>query len=174
MRSSHQAGSPANLTSGGTSSPPWSRIRDGRAPRRRRHSWRHSLRRRICTRPDNDDAPLDPYTRSLCSSGLVSDADQDAGFMTAPSGVTPCVANRHKAISNLRANVTTITFRMQRPVRLMRSRNHLTWAGTGWYRWQSQANLSSWFAGGHCQPCRYPVYALPTPPLLYGVAVSPA
>jgi hypothetical protein len=54
----------------------------------------HSLRRRICTRPDNDDAPLDPYTRSLCSSGLVSDADQDAGFMTAPSGTTPCVANR--------------------------------------------------------------------------------
>src|ERR1700730_7298207 len=53
----------------------------------------HSLRRRICTRPDNDDAPLDPYTRSLCSSGLVSDADQDAGFMTAPSGTTPCMTS---------------------------------------------------------------------------------
>jgi hypothetical protein len=67
-------------------------------------------------------------------SGFVSGADQDAGFMTAPSGTSPCVANRHKAISNLRASATTITFRMRRPVPLMRSRNHLTWAESGWCR----------------------------------------
>jgi hypothetical protein len=29
---------------------------------------------------------------------------------------------------------------VRRPVRLMRSRNHLTWAESGWYRCQSQAN----------------------------------
>ena len=51
------AGSPANLTSGGIAFPPRSRIRDGGAPRRRHHS----LRRCISTRPDNDDAPLNPY-----------------------------------------------------------------------------------------------------------------
>src|SRR5437763_829582 len=45
------AGSPANLTSGGIAFPPRSRIRDGGAPRRRHHS----LRRCISTRPDNDD-----------------------------------------------------------------------------------------------------------------------
>ena len=47
---------PANLTSGGTASPPLSRIRDGRAPGGRHHS----IRRRECTGPDNGDAPLDP------------------------------------------------------------------------------------------------------------------
>jgi hypothetical protein len=46
---------------------------------------------------------------------------QDAGFMTAPSGTTPWVANRHKAINSFRASATTITLRMRRPVPLMRS-----------------------------------------------------
>ena len=55
--SSHQRRFPANLTSGGIAFPPRSRIRDGGAPRRRHHS----LRRCISTRPDNDDAPLNPY-----------------------------------------------------------------------------------------------------------------
>jgi hypothetical protein len=51
---------PANLTSGGTLSPPRSRIRDGRAPGERHHSMRRHLR----TRPDNGDAPLDPWARA--------------------------------------------------------------------------------------------------------------
>ena len=51
---------PANLTSGGTPSPPRSRIRDRRAPGERHHSMRRHLR----TRPDNGDAPLDPWARA--------------------------------------------------------------------------------------------------------------
>jgi hypothetical protein len=51
---------PANLTSGGTLSPPRSRIRDRRAPGERHHSMRRHLR----TRPDNGDAPLDPWARA--------------------------------------------------------------------------------------------------------------
>ena len=37
--------------------------------------------------------------------------------MTAPSGTTPLVANRHSAISSLRASATTMTFRMRVPLR---------------------------------------------------------
>jgi len=51
---------PANLTSGGTLSPPRSRIRDGRAPGERHHS----IRRHARARPDNGDAPLDPWARA--------------------------------------------------------------------------------------------------------------
>jgi hypothetical protein len=51
---------PANLTSGGTASPPRSRIRDRRAPGERHHSVRRPLR----ARPDNGDAPLDPGARA--------------------------------------------------------------------------------------------------------------
>ena len=52
--------------------------------------------------------------------------DQPAGFTIAPSGTTPCVANRHKAIRSRRAIATTITLRMRRPVPPTRSRNQLT------------------------------------------------
>jgi hypothetical protein len=51
---------PANLTSGGTESPPRSLIRDGRAPGGRHHS----LRRCEGTRPNNGDAPLDSCARA--------------------------------------------------------------------------------------------------------------
>ncbi len=119
---------PANLTSGGTMSPPLSRIRDGRAPGGRHHS----LRRRACTRPDNGDAPLDSAPELPCSPGSIFGVAQGAGFMTAPPGTTPCVANRHKAISSFRASATTITLRMRAPVPLTRSRNQLTSAEPGW------------------------------------------
>jgi hypothetical protein len=52
--------------------------------------------------------------------------------MTAPSGTTPWVANRHKAISSLGARATTITLRMRLPVPQTRSRNQHTWAEPGW------------------------------------------
>ena len=52
--------------------------------------------------------------------------------MTAPPGTTPCVANRHKAISSFRASATTITLRMRAPVPLTRSRNQLTSTEPGW------------------------------------------
>jgi hypothetical protein len=51
------------------------------------------------------------------SPGLTSEVDHHAGFMTAPSGTTPWVANRHNAIRSRRAIVTTITLRMRRPFR---------------------------------------------------------
>src|SRR5271166_5189119 len=57
---------PANLTSGGTESPPRSRIRDGRAPGGRRLS----LRRCEGTRPDNGDAPSDSCARAVVRLGL--------------------------------------------------------------------------------------------------------
>src|SRR5580704_3035916 len=38
------------------------------------------------------------------------------GFITAPSGITPSMTNRHRAISSLRARATTITLRIRRPV----------------------------------------------------------
>jgi hypothetical protein len=64
--------------------------------------------------------------RCFRSEGSTSEADQHAGFMTAPSGTTPWVANRHKAIRSRRAIATTITLRMRRPVPAVRSRNQLT------------------------------------------------
>ena len=51
--------------------------------------------------------------------------------MTAPSGTTPWVANRHRAISSFRANAITITLRMRAPMPLTRSRNQPTWAEPG-------------------------------------------
>jgi hypothetical protein len=57
---------PANLTSGGTESPPRSRIRDGRAPEGRHHS----LRRCEGIRPDNGDTPLDPSAPVAARLGL--------------------------------------------------------------------------------------------------------
>jgi hypothetical protein len=38
--------------------------------------------------------------------------------MTAPSGTTPWVANRHKPINSFRASATTTTLRTRRPVLL--------------------------------------------------------
>jgi hypothetical protein len=66
-------------------SPPLSRIRDGRAPGGRHHS----KRRHSCARPDNGDAPLDPCARAAVQLRLNFQADQEAGFITAPSGITP-------------------------------------------------------------------------------------
>jgi hypothetical protein len=60
------------------------------------------------------------------SLGETSEAAQHAWFTTAPSGTTPWVAYRHKAIRSRRAIATTITLRMRRPVPLTRSRNQLT------------------------------------------------
>jgi hypothetical protein len=62
----------------------------------------------------------------LYSAGLIRKVNQDAGFMTAPSGTTPWVANRHKAIRSRRAIATTMTLRMRFPVPPTRSRNQMT------------------------------------------------
>jgi hypothetical protein len=45
--------------------------------------------------------------------------------MTAPSGTSPWVANRHKAINSFRASPTTITLRIRRPVPLTRYYNEI-------------------------------------------------
>ena len=105
-------------------SPPRSRIRDGRAPGGRHHSFR----RRLSARPDNGDAPLDRCARAASGPGLIQVAtiNQDTGFITAPSGTTPWVANRHKAIRSRRAIATTMTLRMRFPVPPTRSRNQMT------------------------------------------------
>ena len=109
--------------------PPRSRIRDGRAPGGRHHSVRRHFRLpgRTTTTPPGirmHDAAL--------QSGLNSQADQWVGFMTAPSGTTPWVANCHNAIRSRRAIATTITLRIRRPVPLTRSRNQPTRAELGW------------------------------------------
>ena len=65
------------------------------------------------------------------NSGATCDPAQDPGFITAPSGTTPSVTNRHSATKSLRANATTITFRTRRPVVPTRSRNQQTWAEAG-------------------------------------------
>ena len=54
------------------------------------------------------------------------------GFVTAPSGITPSMTNRHKAIRSLRASATTMTLRRRRPVEPTRSRNQTTGAVPGW------------------------------------------
>jgi hypothetical protein len=64
--------------------------------------------------------------------GSTNEGNQDAGFMTAPSGTLPWVANRHRAISGFRASATTITLRMRLPVPPTRLRNQLTCAAPGW------------------------------------------
>jgi hypothetical protein len=77
-------------------------------------------------RPDNGDAPLDPYARAALQPELNSPRHQVTGFSTAPSGTTPWVAYRHKAISSRRAIATTMTLRMRFPVPPTRSRNQMT------------------------------------------------
>ena len=52
--------------------------------------------------------------------------------MTAPSGTTPWVANRHKAISSFRANAITITLRMRAPVPPTVTGASEPPSGTGW------------------------------------------
>ena len=78
----------------------------------------------FCTRPDNGGAPLDRWPSRL-AAGLNS-SGYKLGFNTAPSGTTPCVAKRHRAISSLRAIATTITLRARRPAARARSRNQPT------------------------------------------------
>src|ERR1700747_1980025 len=53
----------------------------------------------------------------------------------------------------------------------MRSRNHLTWAESGWYRCQIQAN-STIMVRRRALPALPIPCSRSTPPLLYGVAVS--
>jgi len=109
--------------------PPRSRIRDGRAPGGRHHSVRRHFRLpgRTTTTPPGIRMP-----DAALQSGLNSKGDQWVGFMTAPSGTTPWVANCHNAIRSRRAIATTITLRIRRPVPLTRSRNQPTRAEPGW------------------------------------------
>jgi hypothetical protein len=53
-------------------------------------------------------------------------------LIVVPSGTTPCVTNRHRAISSLRANATIITFRTRLPVAPARLRYQCTRAEPGW------------------------------------------
>jgi len=104
------------------------------------HSGRESSRRAAPLCVDGTLAPgrttaTPPWMRGPklpCSPGSTLGAAQDAGFMTAPSGTTPCVANRHRAMSSFRARATTITLRTRAPVPPTRSRNQLTSAEPGW------------------------------------------
>src|SRR5208337_3760416 len=89
---SSQAGHfPANLTSGGTTSPPRSRIRDGRAP----GGWQ-PLCETAAYAPGRTTA-TPPWIRvpvPLSGAGSIREVNQDTDFITAPSGTTPWVANR--------------------------------------------------------------------------------
>ena len=55
--------------------------------------------------------------RRFCSPGSTSEADQHARFMTAPSGTTSWVANRHKAIRSRRAIATPLLCACAAPCR---------------------------------------------------------
>ena len=66
-----------------------------RAPRRAAPLFKT---RRHRTRPDNGDAPLDWSGQARWSAALADVVSQAAGLSAAPSGTTPCVANRHSAI----------------------------------------------------------------------------
>jgi hypothetical protein len=70
--------------------------------------------------------PWIPLPAPLGGTGSTRKISQDAGFITAPSGTTPWVANRHKAIRSRRAIATTMTLRMRFPVSPTRSRNQMT------------------------------------------------
>src|SRR5271166_2521859 len=58
-------------------------------------------------------------------------ADDQAGFNTTPSGMTPWVAYRHRAISSLRASATIRIFFMRPLAPPRRSRNHFDNALSG-------------------------------------------
>lgn len=70
--------------------------------------------------------PWIPLPAPLGGTGSTHKINQDTGFVTAPSGTTPWVANRHKAIRSRRAIATTMTLRMRFPVPPTRSRNQMT------------------------------------------------
>ena len=98
------------------------------------HSGRESSRRTAPLYSTAAFAPgrttaTPPWIRvpaQLYSAGLIRKVNQDTGFSTAPSGTTPWVANRHKAIRSRRAIATTMTLRMRFPVPPTRSRNQMT------------------------------------------------
>ena len=78
--------------------------------------------------PDNGDVPLDQrgWATACSASSQIHRADHEAGFIVVPSGTTPCVTNRHRAISSLRASATIITFRTRVPVTPARLRYQCT------------------------------------------------
>jgi hypothetical protein len=100
-----------------------------RAPGGRHHSVKTAAKHHA----EQRRRPLGPLSpRRLGSPGPACRTDQDVGFMAAPSGNTPWVANRHSAISSFRARATTITFRMRAPVAPARSRYQRTQTESGW------------------------------------------
>src|SRR5215472_307270 len=63
-----------------------------------------------------------------------------AGFITAPSMMTPVVVYRHRAIRSLRARATMVVLRIRPPRRRTRSWNHTLSAEAGWFCSHSQAS----------------------------------
>ena len=121
-------GIPANLTSGGITIP-------ATVP----HSGRESFEGTTPLCEDGARRHAGHRRRSLgsrdCNAVAVLSGSADGqteGFITAPSGITPSMTNRHRAISSLRARATTITLRRRRPVEPTRSRNQATCAAPGW------------------------------------------
>ena len=122
-------GSPTNLTSGGTGGPdhgPASgteELQEGGTALSGGVGF---------ASPDNGDAPSDRSGQARRSAALADAVSQAAGSSAAPSGTTPWVANRHKAIRSFRASATTMTLRRRRAAPPRRSRNQHTTALPGW------------------------------------------
>jgi len=126
------------------------------------HSGRESSKRTPPLCEDGGRAPRRTTATFPRSPGplhwqrrLVS-GSQIAGFMVAPSGATPSITNRHKAISSLRARATTITLRTRRPVEPMRLRNQVTGADPGTVRLTIKARPRSYTAA--MPTARNPLY----------------
>ncbi len=99
-----------------------------RAPGGRHHSVKTAAKHHA----EQRRRPLGPLSpRRVGSPDPTCRTGQNVGFMAAPSGNTPWVANRHSAINNFRASATTITFRMRPPVAPARSRYQRTQRASG-------------------------------------------
>ena len=87
----------------------------------------HSIRRRLTRQAGQRRRPLGSVCPCRSTARVpIRKVNQATGFITAPSGTTPWVANRHKAIRSRRAIATTMTLRMRFPVPPTRSRNQMT------------------------------------------------
>jgi hypothetical protein len=95
----------------------------------------------------------------LGASSQIHRADHEAGFIVVPSGTTPCVTNRHSAISSLRASATIITFRTRVPVTPARLRS-LSFGSGRLILMNSLLQKNVVYANDGARAYRYPIRAL--------------
>ena len=110
---------------------------------------------------------------SWMGRGWLVRRSRQAALIVAPSGTTPSVTNRHKAMRSFLASATIETRRTRPRSDLTRSRNQRLSAVSGWWRSQSQASSIA-----VVRSLGLPDFEMPcspfTVPLCHGLGARPA